>query len=126
MAAPSFSGSKKQRVVNGTTLEATTLIFLSSRNLSRSHELPDARRDLSLLAGLGADEEFLQAFGRLGNGLQPPSDRPLNPDCSGLAASREGLATVGVANDHSHHPVHGLDPPDQDTALLRGALMASA
>jgi hypothetical protein len=81
---------------------------------------------LRLLAGFGPDEEFLQAFGGLGDGLQSARDRPLNPDGPGPAAVSEGLAAVRVTDDDSPHPIHGFDPANQGAALLRGALMSSA
>lgn len=94
--------------------------------LGKLPEFLNARCNLRFLAGFGANKDFLQALGGLRNGLQSSRDRPLNPDRPGPAASCEGFTTVGVSDDHSHHPVHGLDPPNQDTALLGGALMASA
>lgn len=77
-------------------------------------------------SGFGADEDFLQAFGRLDDRLESSRDLSLHADGTGSHTGTQGLASVRAADDDRDNTIHRLDTAQDLLAFLRGAPVASA
>ena len=86
----------------------------------------DGFSDGVLLASLGADEYFLQAFGCLGDGLQTAWGSALNFDGAGGTPISKRFTAVGSTNDHADDARHRFDSTHGSVAFLGGTLVASA